>query len=54
MPARIKRNKTIILRDNKGSKKGFVRKVKRGPECKLVKDLKFSDDDRVLLRSKLA
>lgn len=53
MTTRIKREKTIVLKDNKGSKKGFVRKVRRGPECKLVKELKFPDDNRVLIRAKL-
>jgi hypothetical protein len=50
MTTKIKRERTIVLKENKGTKKGFVRKVKRGPECKLVK---FSDENRVLKRSKL-
>ena len=54
MTIRIKREKTIVLKDDKGTKKGFVRKVKRGPYCKLVRDLKFSDNNRILVRSKLA
>lgn len=53
MTIRIKREKTIVLKDNKGKKKEFVKKVKRGPECKLVKQLKFQDENRVLIRAKL-
>lgn len=50
----IKREKSIILKDNKGSKKGFIRKVRKGPECKLVNDLKATDYHKILTRSKLA
>ena len=49
----IKRDQTIVLKDKKGNKKEFVRKVNRGPECKLVRELKFPDNNQVLIRAKL-